>query len=167
MPLEAAQLLYTAKWLLEPDAEWQKKAPWNKHKTARGYKVSEPSHPMARWVRRSLSNYMYCVEYGLALSKEYTDRYGKIGAFEEHIHWLKANPPPNLVDRGLTPIPLVVNKIENSKRRGKKVPTKKESDMDLVVEAYRKLYIEDKARFATYKFTQRPEWLIAANKGLV
>jgi len=163
MPLEAAQMLYTAKWILEPDAEWQKNAPWNKFKTARGYKVREPNHPMSKWVRRSLSNYMYCIEYALALCKEYTDRRGKVAAFEEHIHWLKANPPANLADKGLTPIPLVVNKIENSKRKGKKVPTKKESDMDAVVEAYRKLYIEDKKRFATYKFSEPPEWLFSEN----
>lgn len=63
MVLEAAQMLCTAH-----------------HVSGDGnvpYKKTHINHPSAVWVRSSVSNYMWCYNYMLALGQEYTRRYGK------------------------------------------------------------------------------------------
>jgi hypothetical protein len=150
MPLEAVQLLYTAKWMLEPSGAWQASAPWNKAKTSRGYKKTHYNHPLAVWVRESLANYMYCVEHALALCQEYSKRFqNKTLLAEEHARWLKENPPANLPDLGLTPIPLCV---------GDETPVR-EADMEVVVQRYRHYYATTKKDIAKYRHSPAPAWL--------
>jgi hypothetical protein len=150
MPLESVQLLYTAKWMLEPDGEWQASAPWNKAKTSRGYRKTHYNHPLAVWVRESLANYLYCADYALALCAEYSKRFkNKTLHVEQHAQWLKQNPPANLPDIGLTPIPLCV---------GDKTPVR-EADLATVVERYRQYYRDTKRNIAKYPYSTVPEWL--------
>lgn len=63
MILEAAQLLCTAHHI-----EGDGNVP---------YKKTHMNHPSAVWVRSSVSNYMWCYNYMLALGDEYTKRYRK------------------------------------------------------------------------------------------
>ena len=68
---------------------------------------------------------------------------------EQHAQWLKQNPPANLADIGLTPIPLCV---------GDKIPVR-EADLATVVERYRQYYRDTKRNIAKYPYSTVPEWL--------
>lgn len=151
MPIEAAQMLYTVLWQKDPIGTWRFSAPFTKDGVARGYKPVKNGHPVITWAGLSLTNYQLCVDYGLALCTEYTKRYKKVHDTERHLHFLRANPP-ELEDCGRTPVPLVVNKGK------KKAITILEPDLRKACEIYRKFYITDKARFASYDHTPRPEW---------
>ena len=129
MILETAQLLYTAHWMYEsPLPEG-------------AYKKTHPSHPSARWVRESLSNYNWLVQLGLALCEEYTYRYGKIHKTQSHLEWLSHNTPTRLVDIGWTLPRLAMPE------------TLKHLALDPVL-AYRTYYVVAKSRLFTY--TKRP-----------
>lgn len=65
MPLEYAQLLCSARHIL------------GESPTTIPYKLTHKNHPCAIWTRASSTNYKWLVELGLAVSAEYTYRYGK------------------------------------------------------------------------------------------
>lgn len=84
MILETAQLLYTAHHVVgTPDLP------------PTAYKKTHANHPCALWVRESRANYLWLVELGWWLCKEYQHRYGthKIHKTEWHILWLKSCVP--------------------------------------------------------------------------
>ena len=98
MILETAQLLYTA------------------HHVAGtvdlpmgAYKKTHANHPCALWVRESRANYLWLVELGWWLCKEYQYRYGggKVHKTERHILWLKSCVP-RLPDVPQTPFRLAM-----------------------------------------------------------
>lgn len=150
LPLEAVQLLYTAWALLVSGTVWRESAPYNKQKTARGYKPTHPNHPWAVWVRESLENYLFAVQYALDLCAEYTRRYKRIHAIEEHARWLRDNVPPPLQSKGLSPFPLCV----------KNTTAQRTADsLSEAVAIYRRYYIIDKASMARYRKSKRPNWL--------
>lgn len=106
------------------------------------YKLAHKNHPCSIWVRESLSNYLYLCELGLALCKEYTDRYGKRHKSQDVIEWCVTNKV-NICDKGLTEPP-------------KAMPDQyKEKD---VVKSYRNYYIFEKSKFAVWKSGYKPEW---------
>lgn len=158
MPLEAAQILYTVLYLFDTSESWRAFAPLNKSKTRKGYRPTHKDHPVTKWAQESLSNYVHVADYGLALCKEYTKRYHKVSHVEQHLFWLKDNPPERLLDFGITPIPLCVKKTS---RREK---TRLESDPIKVIREYRKFYIETKWEIAKYKYTERPLWFCRIKK---
>lgn len=89
MILETAQLLYTAHHVVgTPDLP------------PTAYKKTHANHPCALWVRESRANYLWLVELGWWLCKEYQVRYGgsKVHKTEWHILWLKSRVPflPNV-----------------------------------------------------------------------
>ena len=90
--LEIVQMLYTA-WHFDGNPSWNSRAPYNKNKTQRGYKLAHPNHPMCLWVRSSQTTYNLTADMGLALAIEYTRRFKKIHACSKHILWLKMNQP--------------------------------------------------------------------------
>jgi hypothetical protein len=149
MPLEAVQLLYTAWSVLEPEEQqWRPRAPLNKAGTQHGYRKTHVNHPLARWVRRSTTNYQMCADYALAVCAEYSRRYGgKQMHAEQHAQWLKENMPPSLKQRPMTPIPLCTGE-------GGKAAT-----LEKAVKVYRRGYRKDKAKFARYRYTEAPSWL--------
>jgi len=79
--LEIVQMLYTA-WHLSGEKP---------HKSA--YKIAHPNHPMCMWVRASRENYIFTTKLGMALTVEYTYRYGKCHACTKHILWLFTHIP--------------------------------------------------------------------------
>lgn len=106
------------------------------------YKLSHKNHPCSIWTRSSLSNYLYLCELGLALCKEYTNRYGKRHKSQDVIEWCLVNKP-NIKDIGFTEPP-------------KAMPDEyKVSD---VVESYRNYYRGAKSTFAVWKNREIPEW---------
>ena len=66
----------------------------------RGYRPVHLHHPCTRWIRASLQNYMWACDLALAIGDEFTFRYKKTHACQQHAEWLKANPPP-LTSEGL------------------------------------------------------------------
>jgi hypothetical protein len=107
------------------------------------YKLSHKNHPCAIWTRYSLTNYLYLCELGLALCKEYTNRYGKRHKSQEVIEWCLINKP-KIKDIGFTEPP-------------KAMPDEyKVSD---VIESYRNYYRGAKMGFAVWKNGYKPEWL--------
>jgi hypothetical protein len=147
MPLEAVQLLYTAWWILQPVGEWINAAPYTSNGKQRGYRATHVQHPLARWVRRSTKNYRICVEYALALCREYTQRYHREHSVQIHAEWMSAHVPPNLPQRGMTPIPICT--AEGGKARHRRD----------AVRAYRRAYIESKSSFARYRHCKPPAWM--------
>lgn len=134
--LESAQMASTAKW------ENNSEAP---------YKPTHKNHPTNIWVRTSLSNYLWCCNYGLALCTEFSYRRQKIHKTEEVLQWLKDNPP-NISDIGITPFALAM-------------PDQYKSNDP--VESYRQYYINEKqynlrgAWMMKYTNREYPEWFPA------
>jgi hypothetical protein len=73
MVLETAQMLSTAA---------------RRHGKDLGYKSAYPNHPMTLWVGDNLDNYVWTVEHGIALSIQYTTRFGKTHKSESVIREL-------------------------------------------------------------------------------
>src|ERR1700756_168681 len=66
MIIETAQLLSTAIHIQVP-----------RNENYLLYKTTHVHHPCSKWTRESRENFEWLVDYGIALSKEYTVRYGK------------------------------------------------------------------------------------------
>lgn len=106
------------------------------------YGLTHKNHPMAIWVRESLSNWIWLRDYNLVMNEEYKYRYGK-----DHACGIltKNLITPNLKDIGLTNIPLCMPeeyRVENDP-----------------VQSYRNFYIYEKITFATYRKRKWPDWL--------
>lgn len=128
MPLESAQLLCSAFPVGLPP-----------------YRRTHYNHPCAVWTRESRANALWLAEHGLALSEEYTYRYGRRHASEDVILWTIRNlSKAELPDVGLTPFALAI-------------PDEfKQADP---VEAYRAYYRGAKAGIATWKPCRgQPDW---------
>ena len=52
------------------------------------YKPAYENHPMTLWVDTHKNNYLWLCEHGLALSSEYTNRYGKVHKSQKLIQQL-------------------------------------------------------------------------------
>lgn len=108
------------------------------------YKLSHKNHPISKWVRQSLSNYMWTTKIGLALCKEYTYRYNKKHKSQEVIEWCIDNKP-NILDLGLTKFYLAM-------------PDKYKCED--IVKSYRNYYIGEKQHIAQWNKREIPEWFI-------
>jgi Pyrimidine dimer DNA glycosylase len=86
MPLEIAQLLCTT---------------INLQGVETPYKPTHINHPCSVWLRESLANWNWLVRHGIAVSEEYTRRYGKRHKSQDVIEWCAENLP-KLNDIGLT-----------------------------------------------------------------
>lgn len=67
-------------------------------------KITHKNHPCSIWSRESLSNFNYAIQYGEALSREYTHRYGRRHKCQDDLDWYKGNQP-GICDKGLTDPP--------------------------------------------------------------
>lgn len=167
MILELTQLLYTSCWFVwyEVDnnieivdrtqkvtykvnskikPEWLKDSPLTKS-GSHGYKPTHFNHPCAIWTRESIENYQWLCQLALELCYEYTYRYGKIHSCQQHIEWLKLNPPP-IPSSKLTEVKLAMPeqyKVVNNP-----------------VKSYRNYYLGDKKGFATWTKRDIPEWFV-------
>jgi len=147
MILETAQLLYSAKHLVEPNELWHSDV---MKLTGRGpYRLTHKNHPCAKWARECHENYMTLVTLGIFLCKEYTFRYERRHATESHIWYLLNNPPKLPSVPGGTTRPIAISN--------------KELHKDTVVESYRNYYIQEKSSFAKWTKRSPPKWYIKAN----
>lgn len=125
MPLETAQLLCAAH-------HGYNETP---------YATTHYNHPCAKWVRESLSNYMWLIEHGIALGDEYKWRYFKI---HKSIRVIESLPfPSHLPDIGLTSFALAMPddcKVADP------------------VQSYRNYYMQHKQQIASWRLRSKPFW---------
>lgn len=113
------------------------------------YKRSHYNHPCAVWVRTSPANYEWTIEHGRALLDEYTFRYGKTHKCETIWSWCvqrynKYTVSPFLTNSNKTPF------AQAMPEHFKGI---------LAVDAYRRYYLTDKARFAKWqRGRHEPYW---------
>lgn len=122
MILESAQLLSTAHHILDGDNA--------KHKD-KLYKKTHHNHPSAVWVRGSKDNYMWLYKHFIALSTEYTIRYGKIHLTYKKLASYLQEYPNNIPEGKFTQPPQAMPDIYK--------------DYDSV-EAYRRYYLNEKIK---------------------
>lgn len=143
MIIESAQMLYCAHWVLNSDLP------------STAYKKAHMNHPCSKWVRESLTNYLWLCYLAKELCAEYKFRYGeyKTHKTEDHINWLLQNYPPNLAYIGFT-VPPQAMPIEYKKPD--------------VVDAYQTFYRESKMKdrnIVTYKNRSFPDFLTDTYNG--
>ena len=128
MVLETAQMLSTAARAQGHDV---------------GYKSAYPKHPMTMWVGSTLENYLYACRIGIALTEEYTKRYGKIHVCAEHLKWLYTNHPSTFTQR----------KSDTAYYSEEGIPEcmPEEYKTKSIIQAYQMYYMMDKMGFARYK----------------
>jgi len=119
-----------------------------------GYRISHISHPCTIWVRQCLENYLWLLDLAFELSHEYTYRYGKVHACLAHLEWLRDHVPP-----------LPSNSGGEITEFAQAMPDEYKVVGD-PVEAYRRYYRGDKARFAVWTKRDVPSWFAPPRKKL-
>lgn len=107
-------------------------------------------HPASKWTRESNDNLEWAIVHGLAQCEEYTRRYRRRHAAQDHIEWAEKNYKHlNLPKMGQTPFARCFG------------PFKQELDATEpdVLLAFRKFYWKDKQPFAKWPSKKEiPEW---------
>ena len=141
--LEIVQMLYTAWHFAQQEEYIAKYAPFTKDGSRRGYKCAHPKHPMTMWVASSFENYMYACEIGIALTLEYTRRYGKIHTCARHLMWLWDHHPSHFEER----------RSETTYYSSEGIPEcmPDQYRQPSIVDPYQLYYMVEKMSFARYK----------------
>jgi hypothetical protein len=126
MTLEAAQILSSAAQLLG------QRGP---------YRATHLAHPCVTWTAAARGNWEWVVAHGLALAAEYRRRYGRPHGSLTALHWASGRRVGPRDRRRRQPFVQCMPE----RYRG--------SDP---VEAYRRFYLEEKARFASWKAPAKP-----------
>jgi len=145
MIIEYAQLMSTAHRILDGNMYIDKTANGRSIKRWRInddredilYKASHVNHPSGVWCRSSKYNYDWLYQLFYYLCLEYTSRYKKIHKTEQLLSGILMAAPLNISDSKFSdPPPAMPNycKIQNNS-----------------IASYRKYYIEEKNKFATWK----------------
>jgi hypothetical protein len=108
----------------------------------KGYSPTHYNHPCAVWIREQSLHYVWTQKLAKNLCIEYTKRYHKTHKTESIIN-IMASVPKNIGDTGWASPPqcMPVDCRGNDP-----------------VDAYRKYYINEKSRFAKWKYTDPPKW---------
>ena len=141
--LEICQMLYTA-WFFSNEEDFVcEHAPLTKDGKRRGYKPAHSKHPMTMWVGSSLKNYLYACKIGIALTLEYTRRYGKVHTCARHLMWLYENHPSHFEER----------RSETAYYSQEGIPEcmPEEYRCPSIVDAYQMYYMMEKMVFARYR----------------
>lgn len=141
--LEIVQMLYTAWHYSEQEDYIKRCAPYTKDGTRRGYRPAHKKHPMTMWVGSSLENYLFACKIGMALTLEYTKRYGKIHTCAKHLLWLYDHHPSRFEKR--------VSETAYYSKEGIPECMPKEYHSSSIIDAYQMYYMMDKMKFARYK----------------
>ena len=141
--LEICQMLYTAWYFAEEEDVVHASAPFTKDGSRRGYRPAHKKHPMTMWVGSSVKNYMYACKIGIALTLEYTRRYGKVHTCATHLEWLYHNRPSHFEER----------KSDTAYYSQEGIPEcmPEQYRCSSVVDAYKMYYMMEKMQFARYR----------------
>ena len=112
------------------------------------YKSTHVKHPSNIWARESKENYMWLYNLFVALSKEFTFRYGKVHKTYTKLKDVLKTPPVNISNTGLTPVAQAMPDIYKQ---------------DDFVQAYRKFYLGDKKEFSKWTKRKVPRWYLTNN----
>lgn len=132
MIIEYGQLLSTAHRVLDGD---------DAHPDL--YKIAHKNHPSTIWTRSSKQHYDWLFRLFRMVSAEYTIRYGKCHLTWKKLGKLLEHSPKNIKDNGWTNPPQCMPDY------CKKPDT---------VDAYRNYYLQEKAGFAKWNYTNQPKW---------
>ena len=141
--LEICQMLYTAWHFSNEDTYVAEHAPPTKDGSRRGYRPAHPKHPMTMWVASSLDNYMYACTIGIALTLEYTRRYGKVHTCARHLMWLWDHHPSHFEKRH--------SETAYYSEEGIPECMPEQYRGSSIVDAYQLYYMVEKMSFARYK----------------
>lgn len=165
IPLEAAQVIYTAQHVLRSGDEaddWLSEAPLNRS-GHHGYAIVHRNNPISKWARQHIAHYLNVCYYGLALCQEYTYRFGRKHACHEHLEWLLHNPPPALVKccGRLSNPPCAMPDVYKVEPESKSRPRHSGIWNLYVYQSYRRYYVGAKLqiRMAEWRKRGRPEWV--------
>jgi len=104
-------------------------------------------HPCSRWATRTYGNFMWLLLHGIELGRQYDIRYDKVHRSTNVLNWILGNMDLANIDHSSSVITMHPQMMPD------------ELMGDDVVEAYRRYYIRDKARFAKWnKGVQAPSW---------
>lgn len=131
MPLETAQLLCTAHHM-------------HKNHDDIPYKATHINHPCSIWTRKTLNNYIWLVDFGLALCREYTYRYEKVHKCQSIIEWCREKMPD------LPSAPLLTRFAEAMPDEYKR---------ENPVHSYRNYYADAKQHLFSWKKREEPWWI--------
>jgi hypothetical protein len=144
--LEAVQMLYAAKAILDPNVDYSA-APTAA--SGKQYKITHRNHPVTIWVRTSKANWDWTCELVEALIDEWHYRYqhDKVHGCYPIFKWLQAHPPTN------DSFPAIgLGEFAQAMPDEYKVPGKP-------IAAYRKYYRSPmKAHIAQWKNRSVPHW---------
>ena len=132
MILESAQMLCSVLW---------------QHGIEAPYKRTHVKHPCTLWAGESLGNWRWLHRLALALNDEYRYRFNKSVDHNSAVV-VRGLPQPHLKDIGLT-------EFVQAMPDQYKIPGDP-------VSAYRRFYVEDKSRFATWTRRRAPRWFRSA-----
>ena len=107
------------------------------------YRPVHQKHPCTLWAGQTLTNYQWLLKLGLALCDEYTYRYGRVHGCQKVLQLL-TNAPQQLTAQGFTPFAQAMP------------PEYKDHDP---IAAYRRYYINDKAKLCVWKTRPTPPWM--------
>tara|TARA_R110000744_G_scaffold56820_1_gene119748 strand:+ start:10412 stop:10870 length:459 start_codon:yes stop_codon:yes gene_type:complete len=107
------------------------------------YRRTHYNHPCSKWARESRENYEWLLNFGDALSKEYSKRFGKIHKSSLVINWCRDN----------------IDKIELPSKELTKfaLAMPEEYRTNCTVTSYRNYYMGEKRSIAKWKCEQ-PWW---------
>jgi len=108
-------------------------------------KATMINHPCTIWVRETRSNYIWLWRHAYALCKEYTRRYGKTHKMESMLLDELYDPPVNIAKGKIT-------------KFAQAMPDQYKHENAVV--AYRSYYLNEKARFAAWNYSEEPEWWV-------
>ena len=159
MPLESAQMLSTAHRLLDGKlTQSDSKQVYllegesllnSEIQNQKCYKVAHKAHPCTIWTIKTAGNYLYHLNFLVAMLKEYKRRYGRTHSVEKLLPFLK-NIPKNISE------PSVLHKITPPPQC---MPDKYKHE-DLAT-AYRNFYAGEKFHFAKWKENDMPDWFLS------
>jgi len=132
MIIEYGQLLSTAHRILDGD---------DAHLDL--YKIAHKNHPSTIWTRSSSQHYDWLFRLFRMVSAEYTIRYGKCHLTWKKLGKLLETAPKNIKDNGWQDPPQCMPDY-----------CKKPNTVD----AYRNYYLQEKAGFAKWNYTNQPKW---------
>jgi hypothetical protein len=111
------------------------------------YRASHKNHPTTVWARASRANFEWVINYGSALSKEYSYRYSKQHACNRVLSWAQANA-------GLLSFP-----SEEPTSFTLAMPEKYRKDCP--IQSYRSYYIGEKSHLFSWTKRRKPDWIPA------
>lgn len=147
MILEYAQILCSAHHILDSNLE--------DFDSEKFYKLTHKNHPQVLWTIKTSENYEWLYKLFIALSNEYTYRYGKIHKTYLKLKDILINKPKNIPEGPLTLFAITTNPKINEKYTQL---IKDTNDPKYAVLAYRTYYIKDKRHLNEWKNRDPPEW---------